>query len=267
MTLIKTAMDIFKLLNKSNCRACNEKTCLAFAASVFKGEKRIDECPHLDKNVIEKYGKNIERPKTIQSEQEKIIESLKMEISKIDLSSAAKRVGGIFLNDKLTLKVFGKDFSIDSKGSLFSDIHVNPWVTIPLLNYILNCHGEPITGKWMPFRELKGGRERQGLFGQQCEKPLKRIADTYTDFFEDLMDIFNGKKEKNHYDSDIAISLYPLPKIPILICYWKPDAELASDFNLFFDFTAEKNCGIGGVYALGTGIVRMFEKLAMRHAG
>ena len=45
----KNAMEIFKLLDKSNCRECGEKTCLAFAGAVYRGQKKIDECPRLRK--------------------------------------------------------------------------------------------------------------------------------------------------------------------------------------------------------------------------
>lgn len=45
-------MEIFKLLEKSNCRECGEPTCLAFAASVFKGKRKIEECPRLDKDAL-----------------------------------------------------------------------------------------------------------------------------------------------------------------------------------------------------------------------
>ena len=31
----KNAMEIFKLLDQSNCRECGQKTCLAFAGAVF----------------------------------------------------------------------------------------------------------------------------------------------------------------------------------------------------------------------------------------
>ncbi|MBW1753989.1 MAG: Fe-S cluster protein, partial [Deltaproteobacteria bacterium] len=31
----KNAMEIFRHLDKSNCRECREKTCLAFAGAVF----------------------------------------------------------------------------------------------------------------------------------------------------------------------------------------------------------------------------------------
>jgi hypothetical protein len=51
----------------------------------------------------------------------------------------------------------------------------------------------------------------------------------------------------------------------MLICYWKPDDGLESDLNLFFDATAEKNLNIESLFTLGTGLVIMFEKLALRH--
>jgi len=265
MPIIKNTMDVFKLLDMSNCRACNEKTCLAFAAAVFQGKKKLEACPHLDQEIIESYGGNIKKQKTVEESQEEAISVLKHQVARLDFAAAAEKTGGAYADDKLTLKIFGKDFSIDTSGMLYSDIHINPWVTAPLLNYILNCSGQDVKNEWVSFRELKSGKTWQGLFGQQCEKPLKKVADTYTELFEDLMHIFNGKPEDNHYDSDISLSLYPLPKIPILICYWNPEDGLDSDLNLFFDSTAEDNCGIEGIYALGTGLVRMFEKLALRH--
>ena len=33
MSQFNTVMDVFKLLEKSNCLKCNEKTCLAFAVA------------------------------------------------------------------------------------------------------------------------------------------------------------------------------------------------------------------------------------------
>ncbi|MDY6906597.1 MAG: DUF3786 domain-containing protein [Thermodesulfobacteriota bacterium] len=265
MPAIKTTMDAFKLLDKSNCRACNEKTCLAFAAAVFQGKKPLSDCPKLDKDVLEAYGGDIEKPRTMADEQEEALEALKQMVGNTDLASAAERTGGRYTGDRLTLKVFGKDFSVDKNGRLYSDIHINPWVAAPLLNYILNCSGIPVKGEWVPFRELENGRAMHGLFNQRCEKPLKKVADAYPQLFEDLMDIFNGKAVDSHQDADIALSLYPLPKVPMLICYWQPEDGIESGLQLFFDVTAEQNCGIEGIYALGTGLVQMFEKLAQRH--
>ena len=45
-------MEIFRLLDKSNCRKCGEKTCLAFAGAVFKDHRNPGECPKLDPETI-----------------------------------------------------------------------------------------------------------------------------------------------------------------------------------------------------------------------
>jgi len=265
MSHLNNPMEIFKLLDRSNCRECNQPTCLAFAAAVFKGQKQLDECPHLERDIIERFGGKTVTTKTIEQEQDESVEELKRKITTIDLSLSALRLGAGFANDKLTVKILGKDFSVDSRGNLSSDIHVHPWVTIPILSYIIEGAGKPVSGEWVPFRELKNGKTWYRLFGQRCEKPLKRVADIYTDLFEDMIHIFNGRPVENHYAADISLVLHPLPKVPVLICYWKPEEGFQSSLNIFFDSTAEDNLRIESIYALGTGLVRMFEKIALRH--
>jgi hypothetical protein len=268
MAQLNNIMEIFKLLDKSNCRKCNEPTCLAFAAAVFKGEKQLDECPNLEREIIERYGVKATNQITLEQKQQESMEQLKRKITTIDLASSTERLGARFSDGKLTIKCLGKDFSVDATGNITTDIHVHAWITIPVLNYIMNGTGIPVSGKWVPFRELAGGNTWYRLFGQRCEKPLKKVADTYTDLFEDMIHLFNGRQVENHYSSDISLVLHPLPKVPILICYWKPDSEegLESDLNIFFDSTAAENLNIESIFMLGTGLVIMFEKLALRHS-
>lgn len=265
MPKLNNTIEILKILDKSNCRECNESTCLAFAAAVFNGHKRLDECTHLEREVIEKYGGETRIRETGQQEMEEAVAQLKSKISHIDLQDTAKRLGGRFYDKRLIIKICGKDFNIDSKGNFSSEIHIHSWITGPLLSYILDGKGKDIAGQWLPFRELKGGRDWIRFFEHRCERPLKKVADEYTELFNDMLHIFNGKKVENHYESDISLVLYPLPKVPILFCYWKPDEGLESDLNIFFDSTAEDNLNIGSIYALTTGLVVMFEKISLRH--
>ena len=265
MSQLKNPMEILKLLEKSNCGECGEATCLAFAAAVFNDHRQLDECPRLEGDIIERFnGKTIKRT-TIEQDLDESMALLKRKILSIDLSSTAERLGAGFSGDTLTIKILGKDFHVDSKGNLSSEIHIHPWVTIPILTYILDGKGMPVSGNWVPFRELKNGKTWQRLFMQRCEKPLKKVADTYTDLFGDMLHIFKGRQVENHYNSDISLVLHPLPKVPILICYWKPEEGLESSLNMFFDSTAEDNLNIESIYALGTGLVMMFEKIALRH--
>ena len=265
MTQFNNVMEVFKLLDKSNCRKCHEQTCLSFAAAVFKGEKQLNECPHLDKAILAEYGGKGDHPTVLEESRAEAVDQLREEIATIDLSAAAQRLGARFSGEKLILKCLGKDFSVDTKGNISTDIHVNPWIVIPVFNYILEGRGIPISGRWVPFRELKGGKRWYRLFGQMCEKPLKKVADVYTDLFEDMLHIFNGRQVENHYNSDISLVLLPLPKVPILICYWRPEEGLESSLNLFFDSTAEENLNIESLYTLATGLVIMFKQIALHH--
>ena len=70
---------------------------------------------------------------------------------------------------------------------------------------------------------------------------------------------------ENHYESDISLVLHPLPKFPILICYWKPEDGLESDLTLFFDKTANENLSTESIYILCAGLAVMFEKMALTH--
>ncbi len=266
MTCFSNVLDVFRLLEKTNCKKCDEKTCLVFAAKVFKGDRALSECPLLPDDVLEKYHheprKRISR---LEQDQQARISDLKRELFKKDFSALAKKVGGCFSQGKLTIRIFGKPFSFDRSGAFSSDIHVNPWIVLPVLGYLMSCKGVPLSGRWVPFRELENGRERSALFVQGAEKPLKKIADANPGFFKDLLLIFNAEKVESFFQADIVFRLSPLPRLPLLICYWKPEEGLESDLQLFFDSTAVENSGIDTVFGLGQGIARMFEKLYITH--
>jgi len=119
MDQFNNTMEIFKLLDKSNCKECNKPTCLAFAAAVFQGQKELNECPHLDIEIIKRCGMKAGNQMTLEQERDETIEQLKRKITSINLSSSAQRLGAIFSDEKLTIKILGKNFGIDKKGSYF----------------------------------------------------------------------------------------------------------------------------------------------------
>ena len=265
MPELKSPVDILKLLPKSNCKDCGQPTCLAFAAAVFNGRKELGDCPHLSDEVVAAAGGQTGRRKTVDEDMEEGVHKLKQTVAKMDLAAAADRIGAEYIRGKLVIKVLGKNVGVDSQGNLSGDIHLHAWLAVPILSYIINCQGKPVSGKWVPMRELKNGAAWYPLFQQRCEKPLKNVADHYPDLFRDMLQVFNGKQVEKHYDSDISLVLHPLPKIPILVCYWQPEDGLESNLNLFFDANSDDNLGLESIYALGAGLVRMFEKLAVTH--
>jgi hypothetical protein len=265
MAQFKNLMEIFQLLDKSNCKKCNLPTCMAFAAAVFKGEKTLSDCLAVEQEIIERFQGKSANHNILEKDADEAAERLKRKIRALDFTLAARRQDVQLADNKLTLKCLGKNVSVDTQGNIITDIHVHSWLTSPVLNYVTEGAGIPVAGQWVPFRELEGGKTWYRLFGQMCEKPLKKVADNYTGLFNDMLELFNGKEVENHYDSDISLVLHPLPKVPVLICYWEPDDGLESDLNLFFDSTAEDNLNIEALYTLSVGLTMMFEKITLRH--
>lgn len=265
MTQINGPLDILKLLDRSNCGKCNRRTCLAFAGAVFKAEARLDECPKLDRAVIEQYEGMESTHISSERLSDAAVEEMKNRVRSIDLASAADRLAADYADGKLTIKCLGKDVSVDAAGNIITEIHVNRWIAMPVYQYIIEGAGNPPSGQWVSFRELDGGVNLYPLFEQRCEKPLKKVADTYTGLFEDMLQIFSGKQVDYHYFADISVMLHPLPKVPIMICYSKPEDDMESIISVFFDSTVPENLGIEGAFTLGAGLTLMFERIASRH--
>lgn len=49
-----TLIEVLKLLPKTNCRKCNEPTCMVFATKVLEGVKDGDDCPEISLQNKEK---------------------------------------------------------------------------------------------------------------------------------------------------------------------------------------------------------------------
>ena len=119
MTKFKTTMDVFKVLEKTNCRKCNKPTCLAFAAAVIQGQIALSECPFISEDILKEYGsQKLEYKSRPEQSFIKMMGQLKEQIKQIDLESRAEKLGDKFSNGRLILKIFGKDFGIDKNGEI-----------------------------------------------------------------------------------------------------------------------------------------------------
>ncbi|MBT8334878.1 MAG: Fe-S cluster protein, partial [Deltaproteobacteria bacterium] len=84
----ENVMQVFSLLDKSNCRKCGEKTCLAFAGMVYQGRRSIYDCPVLDPAVAARF-----LPEVRENDVDDSLEDLKQMVANSDLKEAAERIG------------------------------------------------------------------------------------------------------------------------------------------------------------------------------
>lgn len=266
MAQLNNHLDILKILPKANCRECDVPTCLAFAVAVKQGQKQLSNCPHLSDEVLGQF--EVEADHKNQGEEDFLakLNERRAKVQEIDdLLSRAGKLGAEVKDGRLAIKVLGKEFLLNNNAEMASQCHMNLWVQRPILDYAVFCQGVEPSGKWVSMRDLgKDGAEWASFFAKRCEEPLKKLADGYTDLFEDMVHIFDAKRAQE-FDADLAVVLHPLPKVPLLICYWRDDGAMGSQLNLFFDENAHKNLPVDCIFTMCTGMMIMFEKIAQTH--
>jgi len=267
-----TMIDILKRLDRSNCGKCGEATCTAFAALAARGQKRLRDCPRLTDEQIALLSRTMraEPEERVDGRAERL-EQLRELVRGADLSEAAGRIGAALAGGRLSIPVLGKRFEVDLQGNLYSDCHVNAWVHVPLLLYVLHCAGKELTGRWVPFRDLKQARDWERFFHYRCERGIQQIVDRDPDFFFDAMSLFSpspadaaGSGEAFAAADDLLV-VYPMPRLPLLMAYTRADGEFPSTLTLYFDTSAEVNLGAQAIYMLVQGILEMFRRIFSTH--
>lgn len=266
MSKVDNPLDIYKQLPKTNCGDCGIATCMAFANAVITAGKPLRNCPHITEEVVRMFEGNIGERLSIEREQENETVRLKGELANSDLTELASRMGLEIVAGRLVIKSLGRDFFIDPEGNLSSECHASmPWLSIPMLGYLLKGGSAEPAGSWVEFGELKGCSRWSRLFGRRCEFDLKELADAHPDLFSDLTALFSGGMDESFMDADVSLILYPLPRIPMLICYWREEDGFESKLRVYFDRSVEKNLDPSALYTLSVGLVIMFGKIAERH--
>src|SRR5512139_1984263 len=224
MAAPRNPLDVYQSLPKTNCGECGVRGCMAFAAAVLGGDKRLRDCPYLAPEAVAAIGAYLEERRPVWEGQQDELQELRAGVAALDFAAAARRVGGRVEGGRLVVRCLGKDFQIAADGSIGSDCHTHAGLAIPLLRYVLHARGGAPRGRWVPFRELDAAAAgRAALFEQRCERPLKRLLDEHTGLIADLIDLFAGERSVNLFGSDLSLVLYPLPLLPLLVCWWGPN--------------------------------------------
>lgn len=265
-----TAMDVLKLLERSNCRECGLPTCLAFAAEVVKGRRPITDCPRLPGEVGETLRQGLAERRDEPEGDDGGLEELKAELRRADLAAVAERLGGRMVEGRLALHCLGRVFFLDGEGELASECHVNHWVHAPILDYAARGVGREPAGDWAHFGELPGSKDWLRYFEYRCEARARDLVGEHPALFRDIVDIFGAREPEGPLAArapraDWCAMLLPLPKVPILLCYWESEGELEAQLEIYFDRSASANLGIGSLYALVSGVVEMLWRIIRRH--
>jgi hypothetical protein len=261
-----SALEIFKRTDRSNCGKCGVASCMAFCAQAAAGLQDPDLCPLLPESlkdeVRQRAAATVEVP---EDRPEAVINQISGKIQQIDFEQAAQRLGGTVNGDRLSFHVLGRIFELDHQGRMYSLCHVNHWVHVSLLLYVVQGKGVDPTGEWVSFSQLKESRDWDRFFAHRCQAAMHQLADRSPELFLDIIELFGKQYSAQGPLSKHSVVLYPLPKVPLAINYTPPDGDFESSLSLLFDRSIESNLRAEGTYLLGAGLVEMFSRIIERH--
>lgn len=266
MSEIKNPLEIYAALVKTNCGQCGVPSCLAFASAVLQGQKKLAACPYLASEVVAQLDGRLVRRRSLEDDHQQVISQLCQEVAGLDFSFVAPRIGARLVEGNLAINCLGKDFFITPSGEMVSDCHLNHWLYVPLLHYVLFCQGKEPQGEWLSYGSLPGAAEWSQYFSHRCEEALGQLADAHRELVFELLHLFGAKPVALAGGADHCLLILPLPKVPFLINYWEQEEGFPAKLNILLDRSAGENINAQSINLLARGIIEMFRQLILRHS-
>jgi hypothetical protein len=259
---MKTAVEIYRLLPKTNCGKCGLPSCFGFAAKLATGQASPDDCASMTDAGREALreadiGKR-DSPGTVY---EQALASLQPKVRALDFEKVASQFGAVLLDsDKIEIKFLNENFRItkqritDTAGR-----EPKPWISILIYNHLCMPDPPPPAGEWITFSSIPASHAKDKAWAGHVEEVIARHFTGKVDALKEICRQFSGNKATIQGNHDIAFEFRFFPHYPALLLFY--DAVLEEGFpaqcRLLLDKTAPRYLDIESIVVLG-------EEFAMR---
>lgn len=155
------------------------------------------------------------------------------------LSKAWREIGILSQEKSHTVSFLAENYSVDPKKKRvlpFScSAPAKDYLIIIILHYLirrLQVALPALDGEWISFQQLPGGL---GYYPTFKKRVVERILRKYGANPDGLLDLVGRFKAKRTQLADISIILEAFEGAPLLITFWRADAEFGPELKIHFD--------------------------------
>jgi len=226
-------MELLKTLPRTNCGACGQATCLAFATQVIKEGEDMSRCPYLTEAALALAGEiKAQQAKGLGRRRESIaiaLEALQEKVAPLDLADLAEGVGASYGEmdgcPYVDLDYFGHRLRVFKDKVCYPEgVEANPWDAILLYNYLASQGKTGPTGTWITFQSLPNSVSKTKTLKRLEKELAAHFAGKQRDL-ERAAARLGGQPVKVAEDADLQVIFRPLPKVPVLLLFWEADTE------------------------------------------
>lgn len=240
-----SALQLFKLLPRTNCGECGYPTCLAFATQVVVEGADLTSCPYLSEEARALAG-------TIQRQQEKgvgrkrdnlaiALKFLQEKVAPVDLAAAAPGLGAVYGEEDgrpfLSFSYFYRPVQVFKDEVRYGQgFAPNPWDPILLYNYVTSGGRRPPCGKWVKFPELPNSVSKTKTLLRLQNQLAEAVTGRVAAFVRTAREL-GGEPINVTPDATFQFIFQPLPRIPLLLVFHEaePEENFAAEAHFLFD--------------------------------
>jgi len=176
-------------------------------------------------------------------------------IRKMNLAERAKKAGADYRKgedgEEITVRFFSEPYQVRFPRIEFfspSKKVVSLVTRILLLHYLIRADGNPLTGRWVAYKDIPGGLLYAGVFARRVTEPLQRRFGKSASSFRET-GIKSGGEPVGIGDASIVLRAFP--RVPLQYVLWEGDEEFPPSAQLLFDACVDHYLSLEDIVVLG----------------
>jgi len=253
---MRTAVEIYKLLPKTNCGICGTPTCFGFAAKIAAGLASITACTSLNESVrqelaAEEAGRK-ERPGTVY---EQALDSLRPKVAALDFRRVSEQSGATFVSaDTLEIEFLHEPFLVTKER--IADRYGKepiPFISILIYNHLCMPDPPPPSGEWVTFSSIPASHAKDKAWVGHVEDVIAKQYAGNVAGLRKACERFGGKPAEIKGSHDAAYEFRFFPRYPVLLLFYDavPDEDFPAQVKLLLDRNVDRYLDIESIVVLG----------------
>jgi len=172
-----------------------------------------------------------------------------------DFAEKSKKAGGVYKKEKgreeIAIPFFSEHCTLHFPQFGFSSAskkNVSLVARILLLHYLARADGSPVTGKWVGYKDIRGGLLYASVFERRVSNPLAKKFGNSKKVFAQAGLKMGGRPVEI---GDTSFILQAFPFVPLQYVLWEGDDEFPPKVQLLFDSSVDHYLSLEDVVVLG----------------
>jgi hypothetical protein len=253
---MKTAVEIYKLLPKTNCGKCGTPNCFGFAVKLSTGQATLDQCGTMTESARSALSAAMDvKRESVGTVFEQTLAMLQPKIKELDFGKTARLFGARLAGpDELDLMFLNRPYRINREKVVDSAGSEPPaWIAILIYNHLCMPDPPPPANEWITFSSIPASHAKDKAWAGHVEEFIAKHFAGNVDGLKKVCADMGGRAVHMPGNHDAAFTFRFFPHYPALLLFYDavPDEDFPAQCKLLLDKMAPHYLDIESIVVLG----------------